>query len=444
MFLLAVKTPLPVRRNSMEKEGAKPAPIVCAPSEVNKLNRPLCCGEVPVYYHWFAVQLYDLLCAGEGETSPRGENIKELLEIKHQLGERQVDTLIKELLRIKSWQESGANEYSCTSLLQRALDRFFFQGGESCKQAACLGQHPVLPKKSTSRPDFSIYTLNNFLPGREILHGDFKSSDLDGAIKETIAYYIFSNQDKKTYSWSFGLPCTANEMVFQMYLSANCKVHTIDLAHVSIGNTQQFKNFLFILYAGVHWRIKNLEIPSTTPLACEPIKGIVLRDNFPSHPNSNRVFYSKNNKVCKIYRNGGTAVPNYDLMESMGYFRNLKLEEIGQNHKLLSYERIEGTIEPVLPVQIVKAKEHLETIHKQGYVHSDVRLGNIVFSLPDGAFLIDFDLAANCDEEYHYNFNGDLPERHPEAKPGLWRKKEHDLHSLQYIADYFFCPLSHP
>ena len=98
MFLLAVKTPLPVRRNSMEKEGAKPTPIACAPSEVNKLDRPLCCGEVPVYYHWFAVQLYDLLCAGEGETSPRGENIKELLEIKHQLGERQVDTLIKELL----------------------------------------------------------------------------------------------------------------------------------------------------------------------------------------------------------------------------------------------------------------------------------------------------------------------------------------------------------
>ena len=390
----------------MEVEGERLAAFSSVLYEVNRSKKSLPYHSVPVYYHWFAVQLFDLLCLGDGEPNPRDEIIEELLEIKHQLCEGQVNTLIEELLQIKSWQES-ANKYSCTSLLQRALDRFFFQR-ESFKHAACLGQHSVPPR---SKPDFLVYTLNNLSSGREILHSNYKSSDLGGAIEGTVAYYIFSNEDKETFSWGFGLPFTAHKMVFQMYLSANATVFTIDLANVSIGDTQEFKKFLSILYAAVHWRIKNLETPGKITLACEPIKGFVLRYSLASKPDSQRVFYGeKDNKVYKFYWNGGTAVPNYSLMKSMGYFKNLKLEDIGQNHKLLSYELIEGTTVPQLPIQIVKAKEHLETIHRQGYVHSDVRFGNIVFSLPDGAFLIDFDFAAKCDVEYHDAYNQDLME----------------------------------
>ena len=64
---------------------------------------------------------------------------------------------------------------------------------------------------------------------------------------------------------------------------ANGKVLVINVAEVKIGNTDRFKHFLKVLYAAIHWRIKNTSNHSK-PLACEPMQGLVLRDIFQSHP----------------------------------------------------------------------------------------------------------------------------------------------------------------
>jgi hypothetical protein len=65
--------------------------------------------------------------------------------------------------------------------------------------------------------DISIYTLQNYYPLGEILHSDFKPYSIDDAIKETLIYFINSNEDKKTFSWTFGLPCSSNKMAFKLY-----------------------------------------------------------------------------------------------------------------------------------------------------------------------------------------------------------------------------------
>ena len=58
----------------------------------------------------------------------------------------------------------------------------------------------------------------------------------------------------------------------------------------------------------------------------------------------------------------------------------------------------------------------LDKLHKKGYVHSDVRLQNMVFPRDGEAKLIDFDLTDNVGVPYPPNYNKSLEECHPSPK----------------------------
>lgn len=153
-------------------------------------------------------------------------------------------------------------------MLQVVLDRFFFGNVDTSGLGACLGQYPVY---ETRRSDGSVYMYDvNFTPDRDILHYDYKKYDLPVAIRESLFYVISAHQSFKDYSWSFGLPCTSEQMVFMMYLSGNSKVYTIELARVKIDDQDALKQFLRIVYDAVHRRIKRYTPPQTNPFACMP------------------------------------------------------------------------------------------------------------------------------------------------------------------------------
>ncbi len=184
-----------------------------------------------------------------------------------------------------------------------------------------------------------------------------------------ICYFVNANEDK--FTWAYGLPCTSTHMLLQLYMSANQKTPVISLAKVEIGDTAEFRQFLKILYGAVHWRIENPGPHSQQPLACEPIRGLELRDIFKSHP-SNRVFFSSEKKtVYKIYKVGDHKKPNYDLMRQLGYFKNLELQRIGKTYQLLSYTVLQGNMEPYNIEQIQAAKSKIARLHKENLVHAD-------------------------------------------------------------------------
>lgn len=350
-----------------------------------------------------------------------------------EIEEDQLESVVEKLIAIR-YKQATENEYKCSSALQVALQDFFFHH----KKRKCVACFPQYPVKGTRLTDFSIYTLKDFFPWREIAHADYKPFDLLRAIKQTICYFVNSNEDLKTFSWAFGLPSTCTEMNFQLYISANNQTLTIDLARVEINGSEEFKRFLTIVYAAIHWRINHLENPSSEPLFCEPIQGLVLRDNFPSHP-SVRVFYNKSKQtVYKIYKDEDTKVHNYELMKAMGYFKELKLQDIGKKHHLLSYKVLQGHMEPMSIKQIDAAEEVIKSVHSHNMVHSDIRRGNIVFGPGHQAFLIDFDFAAPPDSSYHEEYNKDLAERHPGIHEGQTKQFDHDFHSLNFIRKAYF------
>ena len=84
--------------------------------------------------------------------------------------------------------------------------------------------------------------------------------------------------------------------------------------------------------------------------------------------------------------------------------------------------------------QFRKLFQDPEKLHRNGYVHSDIREEDLVFGeKEDEAWMIDFDPADREGTYYPITYNGKLPCRHPSAQPHERREKKHDTHSLGYI-----------
>jgi tRNA A-37 threonylcarbamoyl transferase component Bud32 len=128
-------------------------------------------------------------------------------------------------------------------------------------------------------------------------------------------------------------------------------------------------------------------------------------------------------------------------MQSLGYFKDLKLQPIGKTYQLLSYTLLQGNMEPNNIEQIQAAKMKIDTLHHMNFVHGDIRIGNIVFCPSgNGAFLIDFDFTECFGCEYHEVYNRELEERHPDVRSQKTNIKKfcHDQYALNHIALKYF------
>ena len=401
----------------------KAAPPKCgAPSEEAKRKTGISRYDiVPVYYHHIAVLIQDKFKEDEAVSDCILEEFMKGVD-KTLLGETK--RLLSQLQAI----HQRSNEYMCTSLLQRALDRFFFPDDLRSK-AALFGQYPVF---DTRRSDGSIYTLEE--NSRDILHYVFKPNKFQEAFDESICYFISAHQNTHKYALTFGLPCTSTDMRFMLYMSGNSRAYCIELDRVQISNMDKLDRFLCIVYASVHYLIKNPVALRESPFACEPIKGVELRDNFEGY-DSNRVFL-KDGVVYKIYEEGNAKNHNEELLKELNYFQDVKLQPIGRNHFLLSYVMLVGNTKPQFTKDIISALERIEYLHGKKLVHGDIREGNILFS-HGTAFLIDFDFtgAENTTYSEFYNGKDKIDERHSGACANQPKKYVHDYHALRNIAE---------
>ena len=75
--------------------------------------------EVPVYYHWFGIILYDKF------NEPEGDEHCILREYISRVSDEKLNIVIARLIAIQEHQRTE-NEHTCSALLQQALDRFGF------------------------------------------------------------------------------------------------------------------------------------------------------------------------------------------------------------------------------------------------------------------------------------------------------------------------------
>jgi serine/threonine protein kinase len=146
-----------------------------------------------------------------------------------------------------------------------------------------------------------------------------------------------------------------------------------------------------------------------------------------------RVF-KKDKHIHKLYDTMKLPV-NLDLLKLS--LPEAEVEDLSKDKRFqhLRYKFRDGQHEPLHKRQFVPLIETLQRIHKEGYVHSDIRSVNLIFSYNrKEAWILDFDLAGRVSTCYPTNFNHcNIPERHQSAKAHCNRETVHDWYSLGMI-----------
>lgn len=122
------------------------------------------------------------------------------------------------------------------------------------------------------------------------------------------------------------------------------------------------------------------------------------------------------------------CVPTLPLIKSLGEYglSQPSVHILSDNQRLqrLDCEYVDGSHRPRSDAQVAMIILGLDMIHKNQYVHSDIREQNLVFS-SDGknAYIIDFDLTDKVNTVYPECYNTNLSERHRKALPYKERKQ---------------------
>ena len=399
--------------------GARPPSFKAPPSDVavddSKLP-PHC--TVPVFYHYFAIELE--------------EKLEESLEnLKGGITDDQLSFVVKDLIEIRDSQPTS-NEYALSLKQGRTIDRLLFSD-EDKHLGACLGQYPI---KGTRRPDNVVVKLKDYKVVKKVAYSDMKPLEKDQAKRETLGYFVNANEDKEEFQWALGFPCTAKTMCLQLYMNGNRGVRIIKIMEAEVGENDNLKKLLCIFHYAVH-RLLDMVQSSKKPLSCSPMENFCLEGTFPGHE-SNRVFYNGEFVYKMFDKRDNSKMPNNQLMMTLGYFEQLKLDNIGKHYILLSYKVLLGDLTPLNIRQIYCAARIIEAIHAKGMVHADIRIGNILFANPDKAYVIDFDFCSAVNTRYHDLFNTEVQGRHPQAKEGEQKQYSHDWFALGSIVKKYF------
>ena len=384
-------------------------------------------GEIPAYHHWLALQLK--------------KKFEEDLAVNFTLDEMPINvpegalnTIVEQLSYFPG--RTFQSEYEFTSLLCRHMDRFLFDGNH-CNEGAVLSQFPL---EITRRCDLAIVFFDEMWAPRfpVAAASDAKLTDLAKAESESRLYSVCgaSRCEKNAYfHFLYSLPCSKSCIQLEMHLIVSKKLHFIKICEAEFWNKKQLKKFLILVYGLIRWTFKHdKDRHSSKPRGIVPLKGLELFENLNIY--RPKVFL-KGNVVYKICDKGE---PNLNAIRSLEYMESAKTVHLSQGVYLLSYNCINGDVKPSRVEQFESLGKLLDQLHSKGLVHGDVRETNLIFGEGDNAYLIDFDYLSDVDSVYCNNYNGGLPERHPDAKNDNRMLPDHDWHSLIYIfKSYFGC-----
>jgi hypothetical protein len=145
-------------------------------------------------------------------------------------------------------------------------------------------------------------------------------------------------------------------------------------------------------------------------------KGIVLKEYDYRHSVTGR------DQVCPADRR--------QVMLNLNNLPEAKLVVDGPDVAVLQYKFIPGNHKASSGIQFLQILEQVSCLHKDNFVHGDIRESNIVFSGNDDATLIDFDLSRKAGQPYVSNFNVDI-------KDGKRHESAQRFQRMNYAHDYF-------
>ena len=382
-----------------------------SPTTITKFSQ-----EFEVYKNWLSLSMFE---SYSGSPIP----------VAQQFSERFVS-----LMKVYQYQPKVLDslEYTYSSVFSQALDRFLFEDvGEGC-----VLHQPVLVEDSnhSNRPDSYIARLKGGVPSSPILVSDFKQDlhDYNVAYNESLGYFQSVVSVAQLYEPMLVMPCTPDKLSLFLCWPINEKEHaTIKVCEVTTDNSTGLAKYFTTLKYAVS-AVCNCK----GSFNVEPQRNVVLKEVL-YLPN----VYKHDNLVYKLFDTFIGTKPNVELVKEIlgeNYLQGMKAEKLTNDGRfqLLQYQYIPGictTDKTVTLGDFKPVAEALDQLHHANYVHSDVRLPNIVFTDGGNAKLIDFDLTDLVNTPYPNGYNFDFEERHPEAKKDRFRKIVHDRYSLYFI-----------
>lgn len=388
---------------------------------------------VPLYRHWFALELYDVFHTLELDNPINGSEIS---VPRHSL-DRFVSklTTIYNPIRVPDcdgyMRQPGLHdrELFYSPQLAREFDRFLFR--DENDKGACYHQ---LSSRGQERPDLYVLQMKNATPVMPVLVSDFKCTEMEHAKDETVAYAISSLEVcTDRCAVVLGLPATRYDMSLLVCIGYHGKMLVMEVCTVNVCNEDSMKKFLSTVYYAVY-RLLNNTIVTEGSRAIHTI----CEFRHQALSGSTRVVKCNSGVVHKYYDTEyfEKCSPQVDIINSLNALRNASVRNLSFDGRFqqLDYKYIDGSHEPANSRQVAMIISILHTIHEKNYVHSDIRKQNIVFcSDRQTAYIIDFDLIGEVGTDYPAGYNHYTGERHSDARCHQPRKQEHDRYSLHFV-----------
>ena len=208
---------------------------------------------------------------------------------------------------------------------------------------------------------------------------------------------------------------------------AQTNLASIKIGEADVHNTEQMNHFFSALKYAVE-RIAAIEYKQA--FVVEPKEGIQLQYAL----NQSKSVFRRDGKVYKLY-NENVLAPKIEVMNIIQHDYipmekgTLSRDKVLTSDFIAQRERNDLQLTDFQP--IIKA---LQKLHDTEYVHSDVRLVNLLFPKDDEAKLIDFDLADKVGTLYPAGYNN-VRYRHPDATERKPRHVDHDRYSVICIVN---------
>jgi len=134
--------------------------------------------------------------------------------------------------------------------------------------------------------------------------------------------------------------------------------------------------------------------------------------------------------------------PPNELLTELGtdYNTEWKVHKGPFGSSVLRYPFIEGSCNSPSVSGWLEILLLIQKMHKIDFVHGDLLPRNVIFDTAGRGYVIDFDLSRKAGCEYVRGYNHlDFPKfRHDGARAGEVMTKDHDLHSLREMSNFFF------
>ena len=366
-----------------------------------------------VYSHYLAVEIYDSWKFEQPEC-------------------KSVVAKFQHILQCMEHNFHLAHETFYTSIIAQELDRFL----KDCVEDDIASFHriPIKHNKNSattdSYPDFYFAQVHNGIPTKALLATDFKKEDEDYGIAEveSFGYCLDILHHSRSFNPILAIPGTTKK--FALFIcfpigGAQTNLASIKIGEADVHDTRQMNHF----FSALKYAVKRItSINYREAFVVEPKEGIQLRFAL----NQSKSVFLRCGEVYKLY-NENVFTPKIEVMNIIEHdYIPMQKVTLSRDEVLTYYksefiaQKEQKNLQLTDFQPIIKA---LQKLHDAGYVHSDVRLVNLLFPLDDEAKLIDFDLADKVGTLYPDGYNNVLY-RHPDAMQGKPRHVNHDRYSL--------------